>query len=214
MVYVTWEAPQYKEAVVPVYELPLYYKDKTAYYLCYGNLHTWQDRLYIKTGPCTFTGKFYGCFITRSCKISDFSFVFLLSTTIGTIDDTMIFEAKTVVGDDAEACGDKTHLIRVRKRKWLAGLISIKESHYDDVIMGAIAHQITSPTIIFSAVYLDTSKTQIKNQSSASLASVRGIHRRPVNSPHKWPVTRKMFPFDDFIILTRNRILLGAWYGS
>ena len=39
-----------------------------------------------------------------------------------------------------------------------------------------------------------------KNQSSASLAFVRGIHRRPVNSPHKWPVTRKMFPFDDVII--------------
>ena len=27
-----------------------------------------------------------------------------------------------------------------------------------------------------------------------------GIHRGPVNSPHKWPVTRKMFPFDDVII--------------
>ena len=29
---------------------------------------------------------------------------------------------------------------------------------------------------------------------------VQGIHRRPVNSPHKWPVTRKMFPFDDVIM--------------
>ena len=36
-----------------------------------------------------------------------------------------------------------------------------------------------------------------KLQSSGSLAFVRGIHRWPVNSPHKWPVTRKMFPFDD-----------------
>ena len=33
-----------------------------------------------------------------------------------------------------------------------------------------------------------------------SLAFVRGIHRRPVNSPHKGPVTRKMFPFDDVIM--------------
>ena len=41
---------------------------------------------------------------------------------------------------------------------------------------------------------------QRKYQSSASLAFVRGIHRRPVNSPHKWPVTRKMFPFDDVIM--------------
>ena len=29
---------------------------------------------------------------------------------------------------------------------------------------------------------------------------VRGIHRWPVNSPHEWPVTRKMFPFDDVIM--------------
>ena len=40
-----------------------------------------------------------------------------------------------------------------------------------------------------------------KHQSSASLAFVRGIHRGPVNSPHKWPVTRKMFPLDDVIMV-------------
>ena len=34
-----------------------------------------------------------------------------------------------------------------------------------------------------------------KQQSSASLAFVQGIHRRMLNTPHKWPVTRKMFPF-------------------
>ena len=33
-----------------------------------------------------------------------------------------------------------------------------------------------------------------KHQSSASLAFVSGIHRWPVNSPHKGPVTRKMLP--------------------
>ena len=33
-----------------------------------------------------------------------------------------------------------------------------------------------------------------------SLAFVRGIHWWLVNSPHKWPVTRKMFPFDDVIM--------------
>ena len=64
--------------------------------------------------------------------------------------------------------------------------------------MGAIVSQITSLTIVFSTVYLDTD--QRKHESSASLAFVRGIHRRPVNSPHKWPVTRKMFPFDDVIM--------------
>ena len=72
--------------------------------------------------------------------------------------------------------------------------------HYGDIIMGAIASQITGLTIVFSTVYLD--KDQRKHQSSASLAFVRGIQRRPVNSPHKWPVTRKMFPFVDVIMLS------------
>ena len=45
---------------------------------------------------------------------------------------------------------------------------------------------------------------QRKHQSSASLALVRGIHRGPVNSPHKWPVTRKMFPFDDVIMIPHD----------
>ena len=39
-----------------------------------------------------------------------------------------------------------------------------------------------------------------KNQSSVPLVFVRGIHRWPVNSPHKGPVTPKVFPFDDVII--------------
>ena len=70
--------------------------------------------------------------------------------------------------------------------------------HYNDIIMGAIASKITSLTIVYSTVY--SGADQRKHQSSASLAFVRGIHRRPVNSPHKWPVTRKMFPFDDVIM--------------
>ena len=63
---------------------------------------------------------------------------------------------------------------------------------------GSIASQITSLTIVYSVVY--SGAHQRKHQSSASLAFVRGIHRSPVNSPHKWPVTRKMFPFDDVIM--------------
>ena len=70
--------------------------------------------------------------------------------------------------------------------------------HYCDVIMSPIAFQITSLTIVYSIVFSDAD--QRKHQSSASLAFVWGIHRGPVNSPHKWPVTRKMFPFDDVIM--------------
>ena len=61
--------------------------------------------------------------------------------------------------------------------------------HYSDVIMGVMASQITSLTIVYSAVY--SRADQRKYQSSASLAFVRGIHLWPVNSPRKWPVTRK-----------------------
>ena len=64
--------------------------------------------------------------------------------------------------------------------------------------MGEMSSQITSLTIVYSTVY--SGVDQSKHQSSASLAFVWGIHRGPVNSPHKWPVTRKMFPFDDVIM--------------
>ena len=72
---------------------------------------------------------------------------------------------------------------------------------------GPIASQITSLTIDYSIVYSDAD--QRKHQSSASLAFVRVIHRGPVNSPHKWPVTRKMFPFDDVIMVSRHP---GIWW--
>ena len=64
--------------------------------------------------------------------------------------------------------------------------------------MGAMTSQITSLTVVYSTVY--SGADQRIHQSSASLAFVRGIHRWPVNSPHKWPVMRKMFPFDDVIM--------------
>ena len=64
--------------------------------------------------------------------------------------------------------------------------------------MSAMASQITSLMIVYSTVYSGTD--QRSHQSSAPLAFVRGIHRWPVNSPYKGPVTRKMFPFDDVIM--------------
>ena len=77
-------------------------------------------------------------------------------------------------------------------------MLPINLLHYDDVTMSLMASQITSLTGVYSTVY--SGADQRKHQSSASLAFVRGIHRGPVNSPHKWPVTRKMFPFDDVIM--------------
>ena len=72
-------------------------------------------------------------------------------------------------------------------------------THHTDVTISTMASQVTSLTIVYSTVY--SGADQRKLQSSASLAFVRGIHRWPVNSPHKGPVTRKMFSCDDVIII-------------
>ena len=82
-------------------------------------------------------------------------------------------------------------------------LCDVNWVHYTDVIMGAIASQLTSLSTVYSTVYSDADHR--KHQRSASLALEWGIHRGPVNSPHKWPVTRKMFPFDDVIMLCEVR---------
>ena len=55
--------------------------------------------------------------------------------------------------------------------------------------MSAMASQITSVWIVCSTVC--SGADQRKHQSSVSLLFVRGIHRWPVDSPHKWPVTQE-----------------------
>ena len=79
-------------------------------------------------------------------------------------------------------------------------LIRIKKSHSNDVIEGTMVSLVTSLTTVCSTVYSGADQRQ--HQTSASLAFVWGNHRWPVNSPHKWPVTRKMFQFDD--VITKN----------
>ena len=69
--------------------------------------------------------------------------------------------------------------------------------------MGPMTSQITSLTIVYSIAY--SGADQRKHQSSASLAFGRGIHRWPVKSPHKWPVTGNMFPFDNVIMYIWDR---------
>ena len=73
--------------------------------------------------------------------------------------------------------------------------------HYSDVIVGAVAFQITSLKMVYSTVY--SGADQRKHQHSASLADGRGIYRWPVNSTHKGTVTRKISPFDN-VIMTRE----------
>ena len=76
--------------------------------------------------------------------------------------------------------------------------VGFNVNRYNGVIMSSMSSQITSLTIVYSTVYLRAD--QRKHQNSASLAFVRGIHRGPVNFPHKGPVTRRMFPFDDVMM--------------
>ena len=68
-------------------------------------------------------------------------------------------------------------------------------SHYNDVTMSVMEFQIIGVSIVCSAVC--SGADQREHQSFASLAFVKGIHRWPVDSPHKGSVTRKMFPFND-----------------
>ena len=64
------------------------------------------------------------------------------------------------------------------KLNFLPWSIEISLWHYCNAIMGTVASQITSLTIVYSTVYSDAD--QRKHQSSASLAFVWGIHRGPV----------------------------------
>ena len=67
--------------------------------------------------------------------------------------------------------------------------------HYNHVIMSAMASQITSITIVYSTVY------SMRKSKEISKPRVTGLcDRWLVNSPHKGPITRKMFPFDDVIM--------------
>ena len=73
------------------------------------------------------------------------------------------------------------HFIQVNNANWLDRAVANDlTKHYRDVRMCAMASQITILTIVYWTGYSDAD--QRKHQSSASLAFVRGIHRRPVNS--------------------------------
>ena len=72
------------------------------------------------------------------------------------------------------------------------------DMHHSDIIMNTMVSQITIVSILNLTVC--SGPDQRNHQSSASLALVRGVHGWLVNSPHKGPVTRKWFPFDDVIM--------------
>ena len=70
--------------------------------------------------------------------------------------------------------------------------------HYSDVIMSATVSEITSLSTVCSA----TNKHTSKRTSTLSVAGLcEGNPPVAHGSPHKGPVTQKMFPFDDVILL-------------
>ena len=97
--------------------------------------------------------------------------------------------------------------IRSREGQTCVPGYEIYVSHYDDVIISAMAPQDTSLTIVYSTVY--SGADQRKYQSSTSLAFVRGIHRWLVNSPHKGLVTR-----NDVIVTPDHRPGPYSVYGK
>ena len=76
-------------------------------------------------------------------------------------------------------------------------------SHYSDAIMRAMGSQVTGLANVCSTVY--SGADQRKHQSSASLAFFRWNHRWPLSSPHKGPITRKIFRFD-VVIMSENLV--------
>ena len=83
--------------------------------------------------------------------------------------------------------------------------------HYNDVTMKAMASRISGVSIVDSTV--GSGADQRNHQSPASLAFVRLIHRWPMNPPHKGPVTRETFSFDD-VIMKRVHAMTPSYKGS
>ena len=104
----------------------------------------------------------------------------------------------------------KLQMIQIKNNYWISHWLqnttqfigfkgSRSHKYYSDVIMRAMASQITGVSLVCSTVC--SGADQGKYQSSASLAFVRGIHWCPVTFLHKGPVTRKTFPFDEVIMI-------------
>ena len=112
--------------------------------------------------------------------------------------------------ETALLCNDVSHWLGAslesaldhRQAKSMAEMCSYVQGinwyHNNGVTMSAVMSQITGMSTVCSVAC--SSAHQRKHQRSASLAFVRGNHRWPVDSPHKEPVTLKMFPYSDIIM--------------
>ena len=140
-----------------------------------------------------------------SCEVQTYTHICINSSIVGHFL-LLHNKEKSFLIDPEKVLSDLPYVYMMICTKYICICIT----HYSDVIMGAMASQITSVTIVYSTVYSGAGPR--KHQSSSSLAFVRGIHRWPVNSPHKRPVTRKMFQFDDVIIINHIETWVGICF--
>ena len=141
-------------------------------------IHSGQGPISLTINPSEF--KFFRQFVLlwfkfSRCQLMSLQFLHMTSMT----RDPYIYAVK--------ACAKFV----LMTRKWNTTKWNFNHAgnvHYSDVIMSAMASQITGVLIVCLNVCSITD--QRKHQSSMSLAFVRGIHRWLVNSPHKGPVTR------------------------
>ena len=125
-----------------------------------------------------------------SCiKLLDSAYLF---TQVQTVARQVGFPDEVHISCLVQDCGNSSALAVELLQFVLSDRYYLGLLHYDDIAMGAMASQITSLKIVYSTVY--SGADQRKHQSSASQAFVQGFQRGLVNSPHKWPVTWKMFP--------------------
>ena len=96
--------------------------------------------------------------------------------------------------------GTHEHFFLVSVPKNLVVCFKFGLTHYVDVIMTTVASPITSLAVVYATVYSGAHEQKPKTSELRVTGLCAGNSPGPVNSPHKWPVTRKMFPFDDVIM--------------
>ena len=92
---------------------------------------------------------------------------------------------------------------------------SVSSVHLNDVIMGAIASQITSLTIVYSTVYSHADQKNIKAPRTNGQQRGKCFHLMTSSCIllHKAPVKRKPFPYHDVIVWLISK-LIQIWHIS
>ena len=97
-----------------------------------------------------------------------------------------------------------THCLYYMRQPQLVIMSTGYTDHYNDVIMSAVASQITSLTIVYSINrwFRRRSKKTSKLRVTGLCA---GNSPGTGEFPHKWPVSRQILPFDDVIMTKQHK---------